>query len=280
MFDYSILENKSEDDIIKILSSGALDFSEYKKTFFMTGSGGSGLVKPNFTSILSLYLSCIPDVVIVKTGSVGFTSKYGSTDFIKDLNIGFGLKNKDRLLDMGYLYIDVAEIAPWKITPCINISSELENKLTKIFNENCFCDVKCNMRITGIISDQYEKLQGKIIHNDSNQCHYLYTTGKDFSIDECVVGKTYCDGSVMGDISDNIEYCKNIYIKEVNENLLKGLDEDSFWGKSLKKAFYVYTVIMGIFSSQLEALDYLNKIKCDGLLQNKIKLLQTAKNLY
>lgn len=277
MFDYSILENKSEEEIVKFLSRGALNYSDIKKSFFLTGSGGSGLIKPNFTSILSLYLSCIPEIIIVKTGSQGVTSNYGSTDFFNDLDIAYGLKYKERLIEIGFLYIDVSEIAPWKVTPYFDVSDELYNKLMRIFNKNSFCDVKCNMKITGITPCKYADVRNIIIHNQSNQCHYLYTEGADFSIDECVIGRTFCDGIIVGDISNEAKYSKNINIKSINRMLLKGVNTDLFWSKSIRKAFGVYSVIMGLFSSYNEASDYFDKIKRDNLLNKKINMLQKVK---
>lgn len=279
MFDYSILENKSEDEIVKFLSRGALNYSEIKKSFFITGSGGSGLIKPNFTSILSLYLSCIPEAIIIKTGSRGITSDYGSTDFFNDLNIAYGLEYKERLIEIGFLYIDVSEIAPWKVTPYFDVSDELYNKLMKIFKDNSFCDIKCNMKITGITQCRYTDVHNIIVHNQSNECHYLYTEGENFSIDECVLGKTFCDGIIVGDTSNEVKYSKSINIKAINRMLLKGTNTDLFWTKSIRKAFGVYSVIMGLFSSYNEASDYFDKIKRDNLLNKKINMLQMLKKL-
>ena len=48
----------------------------------ITGSGGSGIKKPNIGTIAALYLSCIPNIKVIKTGSSKKTGIIGSTDLL------------------------------------------------------------------------------------------------------------------------------------------------------------------------------------------------------
>lgn len=271
--DYSLLENKSDDEIINLLASCVIDFSGHSNVFYISGSGGSGLPKPNFSTILSLYLSCIPGVMIIKTGSCGMTSKYGSTDLIKDLGISYGKGNIDRLWENGFLYIDSFEISPYKDFRRGNGSPFLKMQFENIFYSYSFCDIIVDNKITGIIPQAYERLKRKTIINGSKNCEYIYTKKNDKYIDECILGETYCNGKLVLKEGYEGELPSRVNIKKTNYNLLFSYKQNDFWCLSLKKGFIFYTLLLRIFSCTEEASIFFDKIIKDKLVEKKVNNL-------
>lgn len=201
-------------------------FLKNENIYLISGSGGSGINKPNITSILTIHLSlinkiyfCDRQVEIYKTGSRKKSSLQGSTDYFESL--GFvDVKYKDD--EIFNKVMNIIKIIPSVKKYCdIHNISSVPYKKKILFTKNiCECQ-----EILNKVEDNQEillingKLNGKSIDEIIPSNYYLHL--KDISINK----KVKNDKLFVEIDKENID----IY----NDCLLVGY-LNNFWGNCLK----------------------------------------------
>ncbi len=224
-----------KEELFRFFDSFTIDKEINFNKIGISGSGKSGIKKPNIGSIVSIFISDLYRLDIVKVGSKGTMGK-GSTDFF--------LKYKDLLgKSIKLRYYDVEDISPWKKyydILCINksISSILKNLV--------WHEYQYSYKIVGITEPEVFIRYLNIEHfrKPSNLMLHTSTIGNR-NIDEIMGTTKYL---VNGKIVE-IQYLNNLTmdtlvkdtdIDAINESLLKGEILSDFWFNCLKNTFVSY----------------------------------------
>lgn len=218
----------------------------------ISGSGKSGVTKPNIGSIVSLFISERYNVKIIKIGSRSKNGK-GSTDFF-ETNKNLIYKRFNNLSN--FKYYDIDSISPWKRYHdilCLNKSIKI------ILEDMIWHEFKYKYKIIGIsnknVFDNYMKYEHynrplNIITHTS-MCNNI-------AIDE-IVGQTFfnINGSVTNySFNENIEngfYINNDNIDDINKGFLCGTIKNKFWYDCLKNTFVSYVLLLGLETNIDEA---------------------------
>ena len=227
----------------------------------ITGSGGSGIKKPNIGTIAALYLSCIPNIKVIKTGSSKKTGIIGSTDLLN--YIGYTkIKKKDVFYDRyGFCYYDVNDISKWKKYENI---LKINVSLCKILNIIAYNEFQYDIKFTGTVYRKYaEQFMGKYMVNEPKLWYIYGGFINDYIIDEFIPGHNFI-------ISKNIH--RSFFIKEsqkskndgniseLNNSLIMSQCDDCFWYESLKYTVAIYTYLCGISQNLNEGIEIFEKI--------------------
>lgn len=192
----------------------------------LSGMGGSGVVKPNLTTLTAFYLSkCGIDVI--KTGSKKRTGTNGSTEFMQEMRNLY----PSRFANVPFRYYDVQESAPWleyRTLLCLNHSFE------RFFRLNIYDEVHSKCKYVGIRSPDFRKDRLSKAHTiDSTNEHTFCTRINNRWIDEIVCGEVHFDEKIIIQENDFFPLSESDVV-EVNRRLFLGDDHASFWYNSLK----------------------------------------------
>lgn len=199
----------------------------------LCGTGGSGIVKPNITSISSLYLAYINSNTFVKTGSIANSGKFGSSDFFNQIGI-INYTNKMKIIEeFGWGYFDYLELSPWKqYKPIL----KLNDCFRDFFDRHIIYDYSSKHLILGISNPIYHKaIDNHIQHYKPQKIHTYYTETSVGIIDEFAPGNIYVDGQLIRKTrSCEFNYINDINeIKQINLDLINGCCNRKFWKESL-----------------------------------------------
>ncbi|MCL2155491.1 MAG: hypothetical protein FWH53_07605 [Leptospirales bacterium] len=261
----------SDENLVAFFSNYCIIPQDYHNLYSISGSGGSTISKPNLTSILSLYLSCLPNVNIVKTGSKSKRNGKGSSDFFSDIEITFSKNDLSFINEINFIYLDIDEISPWKNNAEL---VKMNKSVYRHFSYYSYNEIKTKTKIHGTI---YPTVKRKII-NPSDNMYQVYSVCDNARIDEITCGICYLDGKVVQ--NSNYKYLpERINIDETNNMLLYNPD-DSFWGCSLKRYFSFACQLFGLSIDERETIELFEVIVKNKLIKKKIHLLQQFCNKY
>lgn len=218
----------AEEDIYDFLSENSKPIP-LKQAYTVCGSGGSGISKPNISSLACLYLSCC-HLPILKIGSRKKTSLFGSTDFFDQ----YGLSDKyinDGIIQ--FAYYDVDTVKPWfKYRHLLPTNSCFRAYFdTHIFNEITFLG-----KFVGCLGPEKQEaymMKDSDIPTQHIHMYYSYINGE--PIDELVGHNCFVDGNkatltTLGHYSP----LSTKAIIELDDNLCKGICGDTLWYHSLR----------------------------------------------
>lgn len=232
--------------------------------YSISGSGGSGIIKPNISTIACLYLSQFKDIKVIKIGSKAKSSASGSTDCIQYNKIYVSTIEQLNNSNNGFIYFDVDSISPWKKYCSI---WALNKSLKDIIDGYVFNEIKYKGKLTGIRS--YEMINDYLNRKHINKPDILYAyQGKinEKYIDEFVPGMNSIYGinhqSEEIYINDHVKYVKlsKSDVFSINKKLILGILDEGYWYESLK-----YTVAIALYKfkkveSLAEGIDAFKKI--------------------
>lgn len=219
--------------------------AEVKHCINMCGSGASRIIKPNLSSVASIYLSALTGVDFMKSGSAANTGVFGSSDFFEKIGV-LGYKNKSEILQKFHWgYCDHYELSPWKKYKKIfkkndNICSLIENTV--------FHDYASDVLYLGISDPSYaQKLPEYINHNAPGTVKCLYSQQPAGCIDEITAGAVFFDGRHVCEALDaecgKLTGAEDVF--EIDIQLLNGDCEDRFWRESLLRTIAVILLDQG-----------------------------------
>lgn len=273
----SIIENNLEsyielEDVIAFSRvSGAPMKKNLRGAININGSGGSGYIKPNLSSIAALYLGLTTDHVIVKTGSSSFSGIYGSTEFFMELGFLDAYKRDYILGKYGFAYYDYLEVSPWK-----KYKQKLrKNKsLDDIFWKVVFLDYKASYYFLGISNPKYYEGMRKLqIENSPGKLVAFYSVINNTIVDELLdsdiyinnklymKGKGKCESIGRGEIER---------LKRINKELIMGINT-GFWRESLKITYSVIACRVGIVTNIDEGKEMFEKCYSDKIVMKVLK---------
>lgn len=251
-------------EIIYILEKTTIKVkSDYYYT--LSGSGGSGISKPNITSIASLYLSAM-GIPIIKIGSHKKTSLNGSTDFFKYYKL-------DKCRTKFFNYYDVDEIFPWMgLSNLLSIHQDFYN----FFCNNVYHGFKAKNKIT-LVSDplKYDSYIKKNHYLKSDNHYICYSkVNKYFSIDEFTSGRIYVNGQIFLKTSTikKIPEISFNNLVNINKDLLEGNLNHGFWYESLKYTIGCSLYLFKFKNTLNEAYETFEKYYRQGLMKYIDKL--------
>lgn len=263
-----LLTSKSEFDIKKISESivcSDFDTTHFIETFqscnenlnlnhynsvSISGSGGSGIRKPNIGSISSLYISSLKIVSVVKIGSCAKTSLSGSTDLFTSIGFRDDKIKKNALDKYNFAYYDIDSISPWKkFVNFLSLNPAFYNMIqTHIFNE-----IKFKVKLTGVLSQSMYDDYSKRKHiNKSDKLITYWSKLNSKGIDEIMQQNTVfaCNNDIQKIDFGNIRKENNVKnfidCNRVNMQLINGEDTTSIWYESLK-----YTVAFSLVEIEI-----------------------------
>lgn len=235
-----LLENTtkyySDDKIAQFLLS-ITKKSPFCHSCVISGSGGSGIIKPNIGSICSLYLACY-GIPVVKIGSRAITSSFGSTDFFEELGI------VDCVYDDGqfkFAYYDNRTFSPWQMyRNLLSINKSFE----RFFKKCVFHEVKSNNKLVGLLGENARvEYMSKKHYNTPEKICVVYSVLSDKYIDEIVPNMAWKDGQKLDISIVPYEKITQEKINQINYSLLDGTCNNEFWKNSL---FYTFAVALSV----------------------------------
>lgn len=203
-------------------------FSKFDNIYLLSGSGGSGICKPNLTTILAIHVNNIAKanfsthpINIVKTGSRKVTSLSGSTDFISKLN------------SVPFNYIDETNFNKamniLKIIPCVRYYCENNLISSVLYRKRIIFSCKANDNIKNTISNSITKNKDiVVITSELNQLAFDEVNPEKYTV-------ISANSTTQKTFKSNYEFiCINkSNIDYYNEMLLFG-NFNNFWGNCLK----------------------------------------------
>ncbi|WP_270207959.1 hypothetical protein [Streptococcus anginosus] len=220
---------------------------------WISGSGRSGIVKPNIGTIASLYLTFF-NYYVVKSGSKKRTSKCGSTDYINYLISSFG----NEILPDNFSYIDVNSRIKWvKYTEILKLNNSIKALFEK-YHVNFF---KTDYKFTGSVDidaviDSYSKAQ----LNGPGKWFVYNSKIKNTIIDEFSIGTNRIVSN--GDIDYHLKFSEENYeipviddVIKINNDLLFGEYTGDFWLKSLELTVSIVLLLTNVVRSMDEGLN-------------------------
>jgi len=225
--------------------------AELKHCVNMCGSGASRIIKPNFSSVASIYLSALTGVDFMKSGSSANTGVFGSSDFFEKIGV-LGYKNKSEIIQKFHWgYCDHYELSPWKKYKKI---FKKNDNIRRLIENTVFHDYASEILYLGISDPSYaRKLPEYINHNAPRTVKCLYSQQITGYIDEITAGAVFFDGRQVCEALDVecgiLTGAEDVF--EIDIQLLNGDCEDRFWRESLLRTVAVILWDLG-YASDLE----------------------------
>ena len=289
----SLIDNDQKDKLIRFICNNknkeltSYEWKEFTKSFYdhdvlkdainINGMGGCGIIKPNLSSVASMYVAIISEQKVVKTGSVSRRGVFGSTDFF--YSIGLMDKNirKAFFEKYNFLYLDYLEINPWK-----KYKKELALNfcIKKILENTLFLEYEANFLFLGLSDiEYYKRLNCKDIVNKPRNIHTYYSKIDDLIIDEIIPGKIFVDQVLFYEIESGgippIVSPKEVM--RIDNDLLCGKCNDEFWKKAL---FYTVSILLFKLNYREDFLEIMEIVK-DTYNSGKVfKALESVKFSY
>lgn len=273
-----IEENKktsiSIDDIIAFSrESGCLIKEQLHGSVNINGSGGSGIIKPNLSSVTAMYVACVSDVRVVKTGSCAYTGKWGSTDFFRELGL-LNSENRKRVLEKyGFAYYDYLEVSPWKRYKKAMYSN---TDLNALFWKVVFFDYPASTYFLGISVPRYHASLNQLwLENRPENLITFYTATTDRVIDEITPGKVFLQTEKFIDIPGNIPVLSNSNeLRSINYKLING-EEEGVWKDCVSECCSIVLLKLHVTSSLEEGKELFDKAWKDRMLLKMLKEVKT-----
>ncbi len=238
----------------------------------LSGSGGSGLKKPNIGTIASMYLAQVPGVTVAKVGSKRRTSLMGSTDFLSELGYHANVDKVDFFRKWRFLAADVDECAKWRRYEHI---LRLNNSFNYLLDTYLINEFSYKTKFTGTIflDKALEVSSMKTIHNVNDWYIYGGLIGEN-NIDELVCGKNIVihNNRAVEYLFDqkNYKYNADIDVYKLNSALIRGECADDFWLCSLENTFSLSLYLSGRVDSRQEATDIFKNLYYNKALKDML----------
>lgn len=205
----------------------------------MCGSGASRIIKPNISSVASIYLAALTRSDFMKSGSAANTGVFGSSDFFRKIGV-LGYKNKIEILQKYHWgYCDHYELSPWKKFKGI---FKTNDSIRNLMDCTVFHDYSSRVLYLGISDPSFaNKINTYVNHNAPQQVKCLYSFHNFGCVDEATAGEVFFNNErICAD--RGIEY---IPLKDANEvfeidlQLLNGNCNNRFWLESLARTIAI-----------------------------------------
>lgn len=238
----------------------------------INGSGGSGIIKPNLSSITAMYIACISNIRIAKTGSVACTGKWGSSDFFKELGL-LNERNREYVWDKyGFAYYDYLEVSPWK-----KYKSALSQNtyLGDIFKKVVFFEYPTSYYFLGISLPRYhDSLLRLELVNRPDKLVTFYTESVNGIIDEFAAGSIFVQKKKMLQTLGILPSLNSTSdIKAINRDLVLG-EGNTIWKECLENGCAIILKELGVVSSLDEGKDLFCKAWKDKVILNILKEIE------
>lgn len=246
-------------EITKLLKELSPNIPAYKY-YLLSGSGGSGIYKPNITSIASIYLS-VMGIPIIKVGSKKMSGLWGSSDFFKDFSFDD--------VNQNLIVFDVNDFSPWvKFTNILNIHPDFKNYF-EAYYYNVFCAKGKLVGISDVARSNIYLKKQQI--NQPKQLFVCYTETSQGTLDELAPGKIFINNNLFIETETVMfEHINLNQLKLLNFKLLSATCEKNFWYFCLEYTVSVFLFKFGFVSSFSEGKlifqeAYKNKIVLDTM---------------
>lgn len=210
----------------------------------INGSGGSGIVKLNLTSLASIYVAAISRLDVVKTGSRANTGLCGSTDFFEAIGL-LNVKKKLKAINRyHFAYFDYLELSPWKkYKDLLKI-----NKTIELFLDNIvFFEYQAALHGLGLSNPEYLQKMCRIqtLRFPQNIFTFYTKLQGDKYIDEVCAGEVFLnDKFVTAIMSENYFPTTKSEILQEDIKLLNGCTTNTEAYTSLKYSVAIYLLGM------------------------------------
>lgn len=247
--------------------------AEIKHCINMCGSGASRIIKPNISSVASIYLSALTGVDFMKSGSVANTGVFGSSDFFEKIGV-LGYRNKSEILrKFHWGYCDHFELSPWKKYKKV---FKTNSSLCNIIENTVFHDYASDVLYLGISDPSYaQKLPEYINYSAPGIVKCLYSHHTFGYIDEVTAGEVFFDGRrVCGDLGVECTVLTGAEdVFNIDMQLLNGNCNDRFWCESLLRTVAVILVDLGRASDFEKGLSLACKAYENCLARNYLDIM-------
>lgn len=250
------------------------DKSLINGSFNLHGMGGSGLNKPNISSIATLYLSVLSEQPIVKTGSRKNTSLFGSTDFFSSIGITEKTDKKVLFHKFGFAYYDYLELSPWKAYKDI---LSINYNINAILKETHFFDYTIGTLGLGITSQSaYANFLSKRYNNMPNKIIPYYSLIETTQVDELLPTEAFIDNESIS-INPvmykdfNLSLCE---IQRINRDLVIGENTHKFWYEALRITVAAFLYKIDVVDNFCDGLSLFEKCYRDKLVKKRLDAIR------
>lgn len=260
-------EKFTEAEIEEFLDSVS-DEEKFTSYYTISGAGGSGIIKPNITSIAFLYLASM-NIPMIKIGSRKRKSLNGSTDFFSKLGLlNFNINDKK----YRFCCLDGYSVSRWKkYKELLSINESFNH----YFMNNEYQDYTLKSKISIQLNKKTSEIYlSKKIGRKPEKLYVIYNESN-IIIDEIIGGKIYVNGSVYINKEQNENYFELHKIEDINKinnSLLLGKeDTNSFWYNVLKNEVAIFLYLNKFYDSYQRCESIFDKIYSEKYVEKMLK---------
>ena len=259
----------SDDEIICFINRNTLKFDNWERAVLLTGSGGSGILKPRLTTLVSIYLSCVEDIKVIKI-SGSSKNGYGSLDFLNDL-LGNKKISMKQQANGNLIFVNSTEHGLRSYFDMAKINPSIDSFLQRYSFDETIGQLKIH-GVLGEIAAQHALQKEALASNMKTVC--IWSNLRNVPVDEVTAERSFdSDGTVIESIMEYKRVWQINDIKEarkVSRQLFEGRSDNIFWETSLRQAFVHY---LGLIDEHSDPNALFDEIKKDKLPERKIEAI-------